>query len=400
MFKKSMVATTALVVAMTIPSIVYGAEQKKPADANKTTVTKTTATKPTTKPTAKPTQPAKPTATVKPTTPAAPVTPGNLKITQEENLKKFKSAPNSTVVGIVGDKKITKGELMDIMWDWASPQLLDEYMNYLVVVQAVQKEGLKITDADIQNKFKEARVPPGDTLESYMQRIKQPKARVTAAYTIPLGLQKITEKNSTVTDAEYSEYVHAKYILIRSTPSTPTSGETDNNKLKQEAKAKAEKCLAEIKAGKSFDEAAKEYSDDTMTKETGGDLGWFRQGEMFPEVSKAAFEMKPGEVSEPIENYFGYYIVKLEKLGKDANAEEKATLKQRIMRQKLDRGMQKLFIDLKEKTRFENLISPALPENKPPTGMAPGGPSLNQSQNNGSQGQPNFRRQPGQPAPR
>jgi foldase protein PrsA len=384
MFKKSLVATTALVVAVAIPSIVYGAGQAKPAEVKKAPAAKAPAAKTTTKPT----QSAKPTA---------PAKPAISKVSQEENLKKFKAAPDSTIVAIVGDKKITKGELTKIMWDWAAPQILDEYMNYQVVVQALAKEGLKVTDADIQNKMKDVRLAPGDSIEAMMQRMKQPRARVESAYTIPIALQKITEKNSTVTDAEYAEYIHARHILIRATPSNPTvstpPSEADTSKADQDAKAKAEKCIAEIKAGKSFEEATKEYSDDTMTKDKGGDLGWFRSGEMFPEVSDAAFSMKPGDISAPIKSYFGYHIVKVEKLGKDANADEKSTLKQRIMKQKMDQGMQKLFVDLKAKTKFENLISPTLPEvTQPRTAPVTGGMAPGSVKPNPTASQPNVKK--------
>ena len=72
------------------------------------------------------------------------------------------------------------------------------------------------------------------------------------------------------------------------------------------------KVQAELKAGKSFDVAAKEFSIDPGSASNGGDLGEFPRGVMVPEFEKAAFDLKnPGDVSEPVKSQFGWHIIKL-----------------------------------------------------------------------------------------
>ena len=72
------------------------------------------------------------------------------------------------------------------------------------------------------------------------------------------------------------------------------------------------KVQAELKAGKSFDVVAKEFSTDPGSAANGGDLGEFPKGVMVPEFEKAAFELKePGDVSEPVKSKFGWHIIKL-----------------------------------------------------------------------------------------
>ena len=355
---------TALAVA--IPSIVFSVEQAKPAGGKAAPAVKSSAP---TKPSA-PAKPAAPAKAVTPDTPAAPAAPKPAKPapppkpTQEENLKKFKTAPDSTVVAIVGDEKITKGELTNVLWDWASPLLLDEYMNYRVVMQAAKKQGIQITQADLDKKIKD--MPMNEPLEVMLQRVKVPMARFKAGISIQVALEKIIEKETKPTDAEYAEFVKARHILIRATPATPPSGGTptqeDRTKAEQAAKEKIDKVLAEIKAGKAFEQAAKEYSEDMATKEKGGELGWFRKGEMLQEVSNAAFSLKAGEVSEPVKTFLGYHIVKVDKLGRDATPAEKTELRQRILKQKLNLRMRELFEELKKNTKTENRLSPALPE--------------------------------------
>jgi peptidyl-prolyl cis-trans isomerase C len=69
--------------------------------------------------------------------------------------------------------------------------------------------------------------------------------------------------------------------------------------------------IAEIKAGKSFEDAAKEYSV-CPSKDNGGDLSYFSAGQMVPEFETAAFALKVDELTEvPVKSQFGYHIIKL-----------------------------------------------------------------------------------------
>lgn len=84
--------------------------------------------------------------------------------------------------------------------------------------------------------------------------------------------------------------------------------------LDKEAPALAEKVVAEIKAGKSFEDAAKQYSDDVETKQLGGDLGIVEKdkAKLRKEVIDAVFKLEVGAVSDVIETENGdYYIVKV-----------------------------------------------------------------------------------------
>lgn len=73
----------------------------------------------------------------------------------------------------------------------------------------------------------------------------------------------------------------------------------------------AKDILARIEKGEKFEDLAKQYSLDG-SKDYGGDLGYFTAPEMVPEFSKAAFELKVGELSPPVKTDFGWHIIRLD----------------------------------------------------------------------------------------
>ena len=111
-----------------------------------------------------------------------------------------------------------------------------------------------------------------------------------------------------VSDADarqfYTKY-HTRHILI------------DNKKRSDvQAKAQAQAILAKAKVpGADFAALAKQYSDDTGTKAKGGDDGLIDESTQYiPEFKKAAFSLKPGEVTPDlvVSPQYGYFIIKLD----------------------------------------------------------------------------------------
>ncbi|EEP62585.1 peptidyl-prolyl cis-trans isomerase [Brucella abortus str. 2308 A] len=77
-------------------------------------------------------------------------------------------------------------------------------------------------------------------------------------------------------------------------------------------KEEAEAIIKKLEGGAKFEDLAKASSTDG-TASSGGDLGYFSEGQMVPEFEKAAFALKPGEYTkEPVQTQFGYHVIQLE----------------------------------------------------------------------------------------
>ncbi|MDB5370538.1 MAG: Peptidylprolyl isomerase, partial [Roseomonas sp.] len=89
------------------------------------------------------------------------------------------------------------------------------------------------------------------------------------------------------------EEVHARHILV--------TGEED-----------AKKALAEArKPSADFAALATRLSTGPGAQQ-GGDLGFFKKGDMVPEFAEAAFKLQPGHISEPVRSPFGWHVIKVE----------------------------------------------------------------------------------------
>jgi len=76
----------------------------------------------------------------------------------------------------------------------------------------------------------------------------------------------------------------------------------------------ADSIVAALRAGGDFATAAKRFSQDPASRDQGGELGWFRRGQMVREFEDVAFRLKPGVISDPVESPFGFHIIQVTRI--------------------------------------------------------------------------------------
>jgi len=163
-------------------------------------------------------------------------------------------------------------------------------------------------------------------------------------------LQKI-EKGITISDEDLKkkyeadkgqfEEVKARHILV-AFEGSPAANPEKPKLTDEQAKAKAEELRKQIVGGASFEEVAKKESDDAGSGANGGDLGAFGRGQMVPEFEKAAFALKPGEISDVVKTQYGYHIIKVDSHGSTAFESVKPMLERNARQERLKTALESM----------------------------------------------------------
>lgn len=67
---------------------------------------------------------------------------------------------------------------------------------------------------------------------------------------------------------------------------------------------------AKLDSEEDFNKLAMEYSQDSATKNVGGDIGILQSGSMILAFEDKAYELQVGQISEPIQTNYGFHIIK------------------------------------------------------------------------------------------
>jgi peptidyl-prolyl cis-trans isomerase D len=131
--------------------------------------------------------------------------------------------------------------------------------------------------------------------------------------------------------------VQISHILVR-VPDTGGSAAEDR------AKAKAADLIKRVKAGEAFAKLAAENSEDPGSKAKGGELGWVRKGQTFPEFEQPAFALKKGEMTpEPVRSPAGFHAIRVSDIregGKKPLKDVAAQIRERLQADAAERAAQ------------------------------------------------------------
>ena len=236
-----------------------------------------------------------------------------------------------------------------------------------------------------------------DNLENdpiVQQKIGLYRRVIIAQAKIETELQKRIETYYNEHKKDEFEQIHLAHLYVRTDadkkadPKQKEDKPADASPASEDGKTKASETLKKaqeaLKSGTAFADVVTTYSDDSLTKKKGGDLGWvsrtdkrLSRKDWQPLVDKA-FSMKPGEVSDVIETKNGLHIItvlegpKVAALGEVENS----------IRLKVGASVKKDVIDdLKKTITITDLDAPPAPEKAatPPPVVNPHSPTPGQA---------------------
>jgi peptidyl-prolyl cis-trans isomerase SurA len=202
-------------------------------------------------------------------------------------------------------------------------KVLEKLIEEKLIDQEVKKAGVKVTGKEIEGALEEikrrnavtqeglekALANEGVTLEAYKKEIEKSIQRMRV---INWAVKVETQAG----EKELKEFYQKNIDRYRTNESyrpgqivflVPKEARPEEI---LEIRKKCQKVLERIKEGEDFGEMALLYSQDISAKDR-GDLGYFKKGELLPEIEREALRLQVGEVGEIVRTHFGFHITKL-----------------------------------------------------------------------------------------
>jgi peptidyl-prolyl cis-trans isomerase C len=249
-----------------------------------------------------------------------------------------KAAPKDFLVKI-NNTYVTSDDFMekfDTLPAWAQKRFTDDEGKKQFVNEIIKEELL----------YQEAVSRGIDNEPHFQKKIKEFK-RMTLVSEM---LKNEVEGKSTVKEQELRDFYERH-------KDTFTAGEeVKASHILVDTEAEAEDIMKKILKKESFSELAKQLSKDHTSAIKGGDLGFFGKGRMVSEFDKVAFELDPGEVSDPVKTQFGYHIIKVieKRMSKQRDFDEvKSVIERRLKAEKQKTLFDTYIKSLREKSATE-----------------------------------------------
>lgn len=255
-------------------------------------------------------------------------------------------------------------EKIEKIRDEVIQKLIEEELLY----QHAKKLKIKISNKEIDAYIKKLQKEyPSE--KAFWQRIKRSgssKKKLRNDIKRVLSIEKFTKQEITdkisVKQSEVENYYnnntekfvkpaqfHVLHILISVNPGAMKEGWL-------EGQEKALNVRAAIDNGLDFGEAAAQFSADSSSFNKGGDIGWFHQGQLLPELEEAVGNLAIGEMSQPIQTIYGYHLIKL--LGKKPSHQvpfaeiNQENLKNKLIKKHRDTRMENLLAKLRQSAKI------------------------------------------------
>lgn len=248
-------------------------------------------------------------------------------------------------------------------------QVLDEMVNDELEVQAAESAKIDVESSEVQaalddikqqNNLDDAGLAAalsaqGFTLANYKQEVRRQMLRLRAENQIIAPKIQVSEEDvrarydQMARRTEQVQAVKLSHMLFK-LPEHPTEQQI------AEAKEKAAKAIARVRAGEEFTKVAQTESDDDATKTTGGELGWFQRGSMAnPEWEPIVFAMDKGDVRGPVTGPQGFHVFQVTEI-KRSDLKPFTEMKEQLMRDLRRREQEKLIQNWRDDLRKKAYI--------------------------------------------
>ncbi|MDQ6929853.1 MAG: peptidylprolyl isomerase [Candidatus Eremiobacteraeota bacterium] len=188
----------------------------------------------------------------------------------------------------------------------AAKSVLSQMVQSMLLEQYAKDNKIDVGDAEINKKVDALKAQYGAA--QFDQLVKQrgmTENDVRSAIKDQIIVDKAVGANIKISESDISKFfqknhaafdkpaqIHARHILVANLQT-------------------AQMVEQKLKGGAKFEDLAKQYSTDPGSKDKGGDLGNFRQGQMVPAFEKAAEAQRLNVVGPPVKSPFGYHIIEV-----------------------------------------------------------------------------------------
>lgn len=260
------------------------------------------------------------------------------------------------VVAVVGNKPLLASQLDEALYSQQAQGVklpegdsaamhalrvaaLDELINQeLMVQEALRDTSIKVTDQEVAARVEQQvkRVRGGftsevdyrnelkkagfGTPEEYRRWLTDQQRRIALEEALKASLRDRDKlKPVSPTEQQMRDFYEAQKGRLGKRPATISFKQLvvapkADSASKAAAYHLADSIAIALRGGADFATAARRFSQDPGSSQQGGDLGWLRRGPpLAPEFEKAAFALRVGVISFPVESPFGYHVIQVKR---------------------------------------------------------------------------------------
>jgi len=217
----------------------------------------------------------------------------------------------SSAVATVNGQPISNDQFQSRLEDSPGARsTLQQMVQEELINQYAKNNNINVTDDEIAKRENDLKANfPNGSWDDMLKARGLTEAQVKSALREQIILDKALSKDVTISQAQIQQYFQKNHAAF------DKPEEVQARHILVPDLATADKIEAQLKSNpNSFADLAKQYSTDPGSKDKGGDLGWFRRGQMVPAFDKEAFSLPVGAISPPVKSPFGYHIIQV--LGK------------------------------------------------------------------------------------